>query len=146
MAIKGGNKMKPLKITIPGNPVTKKNHSDFVTIPIKGSTRCPTCKKFYKTMTRLLPSKAYTAYQAEAVGYLPVTPPIEQSVNVKCLYYMGTHRKVDLINLIAATHDILVHYHILADDNSGVIVSVDGSRVLYDKDNPRVEIEISEMV
>ena len=56
MAIKGGNKMKPLKITIPGNPVTKKNHSDFVTIPIKGSTRCPACKKFHKTMTRLFPS------------------------------------------------------------------------------------------
>ena len=142
MAIKGGNKMKPLKITIPGNPVTKKNHSDFVTIPIKGSTRCPTCKKFHKTMTRLLPSKAYTAYQAEAVGYLPVMPPIESPVNVKCLYYMENHRKVDLTNLIAATHDTLVHYHILADDNASIIVSVDGSRVLYDKDNPRVEIEI----
>ena len=143
MTIKGGNKMKPLKITIPGNPVTKKNHSDFVTIPIKGSTRCPTCKKFHKTMTRLLPSKAYTAYQAEAVGYLPVMPPIESPVNVKCLYYMENHRKVDLTNLIAATHDILVHYHILADDNSSIIVSVDGSRVFYDKDNPRVEIEIT---
>ena len=137
--------MKPLKITIPGNPVTKKNHSDFVTIPIKGSTRCPTCKKFHKTMTRLLPSKAYTAYQAEAVGYLPVMPPIESPVNVKCLYYMGNHRKVDLTNLIAATHDILVHYHILADDNFNIIVSVDGSRVFYDKDNPRVEIEIIEV-
>ena len=145
MAIKGGNKMKPLKITIPGNPVTKKNHSDFVTIPIKGSTRCPTCKKFHKTMTRLLPSKAYTAYQAEAVGYLPVMPPIESPVNVKCLYYMENHRKVDLTNHIAATHDILVHYHILADDNASIIVSVDGSRVLYDKDNPRVEIEITEV-
>ena len=145
MAIKGGNKMKSLKITIPGNPVTKKNHSDFVTIPIKGSTRCPTCKKFHKTMTRLLPSKAYTAYQAEAVGYLPVMPPIESPVNVKCLYYMENHRKVDLTNLIAATHDILVHYHILADDNFNIIVSVDGSRVFYDKDNPRVEIEIIEV-
>ena len=99
--------MKPLKIVIPGNPVTKKNHSNFVTIPVKGSTRCPACKKFHKTMTRLLPSKAYTAYQAEAVGYLPMMLPIDQPVNVKCLYYMATKHRVDLTNLIAATHDIV---------------------------------------
>jgi len=136
--------MKPLKIIIPGNPVTKKNHSNFVTIPVKGSTRCPVCKKFHKTMTRLLPSNAYTEYQAEAIGYLPMMESIIIPVNVKCLYYMGTRRKVDLTNLIAATHDILVHYHILADDNSSIIVSVNGSKVLYDKDNPRVEIEITE--
>lgn len=29
------------------------------------------------------------------------------------------------------------------DDNSQIIVSHDGSRVLYDKDNPRTEVTIS---
>lgn len=136
--------MKPVKITIPGNPITKKNHGDIVTIPVKGSTRCPACKKFHKTMTRLLPSKQYRQYQEEAIGCLPMMEAISEPVNIKCLYYMATKRKVDLTNLIAATHDLLVHYHILADDNSSIIVSVDGSRVLYDKGNPRVEIEITE--
>jgi hypothetical protein len=30
----------------------------------------------------------------------------------------------------------------LADDNSNIVVSMDGSRVLYSKENPRTEIEI----
>jgi Holliday junction resolvase RusA-like endonuclease len=55
---------------------------------------------------------------------------------------MPTRRKVDLVNLLEATHDILVKYEVLADDNSGIIYSVDGSRVMYDKENPRTEVEI----
>jgi len=59
---------------------------------------------------------------------------------------MPTRGKVDLTNLMESTHDILVKAKILKDDDSKIIVSVDGSRVLYDKKNPRVEIEISEVV
>ena len=59
---------------------------------------------------------------------------------------MPTKRRVDLTNLMEATHDILVHCGVLADDNSKIIVSVDGSRVEYDKNNPRTEIEITEVV
>ena len=51
-----------------------------------------------------------------------------------------------MTNLMEATHDILVHCGVLADDNSKIIVSVDGSRVEYDKNNPRTEIEITEVV
>ena len=61
---------------------------------------------------------------------------------MRCLYFMPTRRRVDLGNLMEATHDILVKYEVLADDNSKIIYSVDGSRVLYDKDNPRTEVEI----
>lgn len=49
---------------------------------------------------------------------------------------------MDLTNAEEAIDDILVHYGILADDNCNVLVSHDGSRVLYDKDDPRTEIEI----
>ena len=42
-------------------------------------------------------------------------------------------------------HDTLVAAKILADDNNTIIASVDGSRVLYDKANPRTEIFIEEM-
>ena len=57
---------------------------------------------------------------------------------------MPTKHRVDLANLLAATCDILTHYGVLEDDNSMIIVSHDGSRVLYDKERPRCEIEIQE--
>lgn len=57
----------------------------------------------------------------------------------------ATRRKVDLANLIEATCDILVKAKVLADDNSQIVAAHDGSRVDYDKKNPRAEIWIEEM-
>jgi Holliday junction resolvase RusA-like endonuclease len=56
---------------------------------------------------------------------------------------MPTRRKVDITNLLSATHDILTKHNVIADDNMDIVVSVDGSRVFYDKENPRTEITIS---
>jgi Holliday junction resolvase RusA-like endonuclease len=56
---------------------------------------------------------------------------------------MPTKASSDLCNHLASTCDILVKAGVLADDNSKIVVSHDGSRVLYDKQNPRVEIEIT---
>lgn len=64
---------------------------------------------------------------------------------MQCVYYMATRRKVDLANLIEATCDILVTAGVLADDNSRIVAAHGGSRVDYDKQNPRVEIWIEEM-
>lgn len=64
-------------------------------------------------------------------------------VNVQCVYYMPTRHRVDLVNLLEATNDILVAGGVLADDNCKVIAAHDGSRVDFDKYNPRVEITIS---
>jgi len=66
-------------------------------------------------------------------------------VNVRCVYYMATRRKVDLANLIEATTDILVKARVLEDDNSKIVAAHDGSRVGLDREKPRVEIEIEEM-
>lgn len=71
--------------------------------------------------------------------------PIECPVNVKCLFYMQTRRRVDKGNLEACIHDLLVECGILADDNRDIIAATDGSRVLYDKQNPRVEITITKL-
>ena len=60
-------------------------------------------------------------------------------------FYTATRRKVDLANLIEATTDILVKARVLEDDNSKIVAAHDGSRVDYDKQNPRVEIWIEEM-
>ena len=66
-------------------------------------------------------------------------------MNVRCVYYMKTARRVDLANLIEATTDILVKTRVLEDDNSKIVAAHDGSRVELDRKNPRVEIEIEEM-
>jgi len=55
---------------------------------------------------------------------------------------MQTRRRVDLVNLLEATCDMLVKYKVIEDDNNKIVVSHDGSRVFYDKENPRVEITI----
>ena len=68
---------------------------------------------------------------------------IDYPVNVKCVFYMPTRRRVDLTNLLEAVDDVLVRSGVLADDHSGIVVSHDGSRVLYDKENPRTEVEIT---
>lgn len=49
---------------------------------------------------------------------------------------------MDDLNLYASLDDILVHEQILKDDCVKFIRNRDGSRVLYDKENPRAEIYI----
>ena len=47
-------------------------------------------------------------------------------------------------NLLSATCDILVAAGVIKDDDFNVVASMDGSRVRFDNNNPRVEIEIEE--
>ena len=118
-----------LKFNIPMQPVTKKNSQRLIR---RGERIIP------------LPSRAFEAYQ-EAAGYClhGKHRNLTEPCNVKAEFYMGTRRKVDLVNLLEALDDILVHYGVLEDDNCGIIVSHDGSRVHYDKENPRTEVTIT---
>lgn len=117
------------KIVIPLPPVTKKNHPRL----IRGPYGAP----------KIIPSKQFAEYQEAAAWYCHSDKPISEPVTVKCLFYMPTRRRVDLTNLLEAIDDVLVHTRVLEDDNSNIIVSHDGSRVLYDKENPRTEVYIS---
>ena len=94
----------------------------------------------------IAPSKAYKDYEKEA-GYFLQKPenPIDYPVNIRALFYMPTRRRVDLVNLQEALCDILVVHRIIADDNCRIVASMDGSRVMYDKYNPRTEVEITEV-
>jgi Holliday junction resolvase RusA-like endonuclease len=126
-----------LKLEILGEPRTKKNSPQ---IRYKGA-KCPMCHKGRYPFVS--PSDAFEQYEQMALVQIRRgNTPIDVPVNVKCVYYMGTHRRIDLCNLLEATCDILVDLGVLADDNSKIVASHDGSRVLYDKINPRVEIEI----
>lgn len=125
--------IKKLSMTIPLKPITKKNSQRIATRKING-----------KYVPFILQSKAYVQYEKDCGYFIKGRGlRINQAVNVKCVYYMPTRRRVDLTNLMEATHDILVKYEVLEDDNFKIIHSVDGSRVDYDKDNPRTEIEIT---
>lgn len=117
-----------ISFTIPLNPVTKKNHGQIIRVNGK---------------PMIIPSKQYLAYEKDCAFFLSRIEMITEPVNVKALYYMQTKRRVDLCNLHEALCDVLVKHHIIADDNSSIVAAMDGSRVLYDKENPRTEIEIT---
>ena len=114
-------------------PVSKKNSQQILFNPKTG-------KRFSA------PSKKNKEYEQNAGWFLTRRKePIDYPINVKCLFYMPTKRKCDLTNLLEAVDDVLVKHGIIADDNYTIIESHDGSRVLYDKENPRTEIYINEV-
>lgn len=120
-----------MRITLYGCPITKKN-----------SQRIVHTGQYF----RILPSKQYERYEADCLAQITgdMKRQIDTPVNLKTVYYMPTRRKVDLVNLVEATCDILVAAGVLADDNCRIVTGHDGSRVYYDKHNPRVEIDIEE--
>ena len=121
-----------ITFTIPLVPVTKKNHGQII---------------FRNGRAMVLPSKQYLQYLKDCKKILrpPAYCPISGQVNLKAVFYMPTRRRVDLVNLLQALCDILVDCGYIQDDNSKIIVSVDGSRVGYDKNNPRTEVMITEI-
>lgn len=140
-AIRNIQQSLPLHYIIQGDPRTKKNSPQI----LYRGRQCPLCHK--RQTPFVSPSKAYREYEQQALWQLTPKPkqPISRSVTVKCLFYMKTKRDVDLTNLLEAACDILVAGRILADDNSRIAASHDGSRVLYDKNHPRMEIFIEEL-
>ena len=122
-----------IKYIIPLHPITKKNHQRIV---INKRTGKP----------MIIQSKKYIEYAESCKWFLKPLPkkPIDYPVNVKCLYYVGRRNRADKTNFENAIMDILVSAGVLDDDNRNIAYSTDGSRVLYDKKNPRTEIYITE--
>lgn len=112
----------------------------------------PRTKKNSQTIARgkngrlfIIQGKAYRQYEKDVLKIIKRQRTIDFTVNVKCLFYMPTKRRVDLTNLLEAIDDILVKAGILEDDNYKIIGAHDGSRVMFDKDNPRTEITIERL-
>lgn len=118
-----------MKIVIHGEPITKKNSMRIV----RAGDRM-----------MVIPSAQYKAYEADAIQQIPsiFRLRLDSPCNVQCVYYMRTKRRVDLVNLLEATCDILVRAEVLEDDHCRIVARHDGSRVECDKDDPRVEIDI----
>lgn len=120
-----------IKFTVELPPVSKKNSQQIV---INKATGRPF----------IMPSKKYKKYEEEAMLFMPrLEKPIDYPVNVFCLFYMPTRRKCDLVNMQEAILDVMVKAGVIEDDNYSIVEGMDGSRVLYDKENPRTVVVIT---
>ena len=124
-----------IKITIPLNPVTKKNQQQIF---INSRTGKPfiTQSKRYKDYEKSCLELLKRLYKGETIDY---------PINIKAIYYRKTKHTVDISNLHSCLHDVLTKAKVIEDDNYKIVVSTDGSRVKFDKDFPRTEIEIIRM-
>ena len=123
---------------IPLDPRTKQDSQ----VIAGAGPKCPICRKPAKQFIRQ--SNTSTDFSFKAARFLFPKPkePIGGTVQLVYRLYMETRRMVDDLKLYAALDDILVKEKILKYDNIRIIRDRDGSRVLYDKENPRAEIYI----
>jgi len=123
-----------IKFVLPIRPVTKKNSGQIV---------------MFGGSPKLLPSKQYRQFEKDAKPYFvqvkTIAGVISYPVNIKCIFYVDTHRKVDLCNLLNAVDDAMVASGLITDDNRDIVASHDGSRVYCDREQPRIEITIEEL-
>lgn len=122
-----------IKFTLYGNPKSKKNSQQIFRNNATG-------KPF------ITQSQAYKQFEKDCLSQITGKHKlhINYPVNIKAVFYRNDNTRVDITNLLSALHDILTKAGVIADDNFKIVVSVDGSRVLIDKENPRTEIEIEE--
>lgn len=124
-----------MKFTIPIVPRTKKNSNEI---------------RYRRGKPYVAPSHLYENYEYEGIMRIPekYKKEIDYPVNIKAIYYVKRNARIDKTNLESALMDMLVAARVLKDDSAikpSIVVATDGSRVYYDKDNPRIEVEIMKM-
>ena len=128
-----------IEFIIPIKPVTKKNSQQI--IPIKTKTG--------KMRHIIIPSAEYKKFEKECLPYLNRVKAeigvINYPINLECVFFVEKKLKYDLSNLLNAIDDALVHSGLILDDNRDIIAGHDFSRVYHNKENPRIEIKITEM-
>lgn len=145
-------------IVIPGCPRTKKNGITFSMFRFDQKTK----RKILRPKPITILKKPYMEWTKIATQTLVVWKskqngtsfPLMHKMNMKCLFYMDPKISVvDLSALYEGIQDVMQgkgyagvpaqYYQIIADDNSRIIGSHDGSRVLVDAVNPRMEITLT---
>ena len=135
-----------LTITIPLEPTSKKNSQRILFNSRKGGGfwKLNGIRRIYAGVPFIAPSVKFEQYQSQCRWYMKrPEKPIDEPIQIACTFYRKTKNRCDLTNLLEAVDDILVHYGVIADDSWKVIRSHDGSRVRFDKENPRTEITIT---
>ena len=97
--------------------------------------------------TLLLPSKKYKEFEDNCLKN--ISPELKElkinkPIHIKAHFYCESRRRIDLTNLLEALDDMLQTAGVIKDDCRDIIASHDGSRVYYDKENPRIEIWITD--
>ena len=120
-----------MKILIPVNPRSKKNSQEIVFNRKTGHRM-------------VIQNKRYTEFEKECKKHMPqLETSIDYPINLKCRFLVADARKRDLANYIEAIQDVLVKYKVIEDDNYNIISSLDGCSMEIDRENPRIEIEIT---
>lgn len=124
-------------ITVQGVPRVKKNNQKVVLARTKTG----------KTYPKKIDTPAYKIWHKNAIPQIQRQKPnfeIDYPINLKCLFYMDTDGKVDLSALYEGIQDVFVELDVITDDNYSIVASHDGSGVYVDRENPRMEITITE--
>lgn len=128
-----------IQFTIPVHPVSKKNSQQIITLKTK----------YGKSRNIIIPSKKYKEFEAECMPFLfqvkTQAGVVDFPVNMAVSFYVSKKLKYDLTNSLEAVDDAAVKSGFIADDNRDIIAGHDGSRVFYDKLNPRIEVTITQM-
>ncbi len=126
-----------MRLIILGRPVTKKNHSRIIVNRRSGRPM-------------LIPSKQAKSWESDAIEQIRRQPPVcrgfweAASVPLSLSALVYRDRNVgDLGNYLAAICDALERAGVVVNDR--LIQSFDGSRLLIDRKNPRVELELTPM-
>lgn len=125
--------MKELRLVIKGRPGIKKNGR-----PIFKDRR--TGRRFLGKSEQLqgMEANAEADLWEQKTAARGVVFPITEKLHATFLFYRDTHAPADLSNLYELVQDALQKTGIIKNDTQ--IESHDGSRKLYDPDNPRTEI------
>jgi hypothetical protein len=158
---------KPLKLVIPGAPRTKKNSPVLITgmtdawlkdlvmdfqrelVPIRFQEEATVLEWLRNRETalphpKLLPSQAYRDWEAAAIkGVLPELEPLRKyfPINYSCHLLAKVYRERDAgdwCGYMQGIGDFLEDIGVLEDDV--LLRSFDGSRLLKDAENPRIEL------
>jgi Holliday junction resolvase RusA-like endonuclease len=135
------------RLVVLGEPAVLKNSKQIINLPGRRPMLVSSsqAEKYLKSAAQQLRAQWF------ALFCQPI--PLDVQLNASIVSYLGSHRRTDASNLYEAPQDALKacgpkckpgcprHAGVITDDYQ--IASHDGSRRLYDKDNPRVEIVLT---
>lgn len=141
-----------IHIVFPGEPVIKKGSAQTSFTEKKNGRILmrPTPIHYYTEKYKEWARKAVIACSNFKNLHTELSFPIVDKINMRCWFFLGSQKVVNLSGLLEVSHCVLCgkadlsyppqSYQIIPDDNINVIGSFDGSRTFYDPVNPRTEI------
>lgn len=141
----------PLRILLPGQPYVKKNQQRSGAGGYRYNS--PGYSKWHREAIRIMAGLGWDVGLEKRRKTLKklkqdvehLRGAIDYPVNVQCRFYLRTDGVVDMSNLYEGVQDLLVECGVLHDDNWHIVAGHDGSRCAKDRDNPRIEITITDM-